>query len=103
MSQLNRRRGKDAERAVARLLNGLRVGILGKADVLTDRFCIEVKERKILPSFLVKAYGQAEKNTSDGKIPILIIHQLNQNHDEDLVTIKLKNFLRLIRGRKNGL
>ena len=103
MSQLNRRRGKEAERAVARLLNGLRVGVCGKADVITDSFCIEVKERKKLPSFLIEAYGQAKKNTSEGKIPVLIIHQLNQNHDEDLVTIKLKNFLRLMRGGKNGL
>ena len=98
MSQLNRRRGKDAERAVARLLNGLRVGVCGKADVITDNFCIEVKERKILPAFLMKAYNQARKNSAEGKIPIVVLHQLSSRHEDDVVIIKLSDFFNLTKG-----
>jgi len=42
----NRARGKSAERRIAALMNGRRVGILGKEDVETDKFSIEVKSRK---------------------------------------------------------
>ena len=95
MSQCNRRRGKEAERAIARLLGGLRVGILGKADVLTDGLSIEVKERKKLPTFLVKAFEQAERNAIEGRIPALILHQLECRHGDDLVIIRLRDFLKI--------
>ena len=93
MGNKNRRRGKDAERAVARLLNGLRVGILGKADVITEQFAIEVKERGKLPALIMKAYQQAQKNTINGKIPIVVLHQLGSRHEDDFVMMKLSDFL----------
>ena len=60
----NRARGKSAERRIAALMNGRRVGILGKEDVETDKFSIEVKSRK---KFVASGWmDQAVKCCRDG-------------------------------------
>jgi len=43
----------------------------------------------------MKAYQQAQKNTINGKIPIVVLHQLGSRHEDDFVIIQLKNFLRI--------
>ena len=95
-----RNRGKSMERAITKIFqfdNARRVGILGKEDIVTDRFIIEVKERKKLPKFILNAYGQIEKHRTRDRIPLFILHELNKNHMNDLVILKLKDFLEIIK------
>ena len=46
MTSTNRRRGKDAERKIAEMFEGKRIGIMGGEDVMHPYFSIEVKSRK---------------------------------------------------------
>jgi len=101
----NRRRGKEAEKMVAKFFSGLRIGILGGADVITDRFVVEVKEREKIPAIIRQGIEQAEKYAS-GKIPVFVLHKLGSCYDNDYVILKMKNFLEVIdvaerEGQKN--
>lgn len=91
---LNRKRGKRAQKAIAKKLNGRDVGILGKEDVITERFVVEVKDRAkfIGDGFL----QQAEKHCTDGKIPIAIVHIRGKRYDNSIVLIRLKDFKALL-------
>jgi hypothetical protein len=98
----NRRRGKDLERFLAKDLGGRRVGILGQEDVTTDRFSIECKEREAYPAFLEQSMAQAIRNSLSGdKIPVFILHRLNQGHDTDLVMMRYGDWKNLINGGIN--
>lgn len=85
----NRRRGKDAERALARRLNGKRTGVLGGEDVSHPLLSIEVKSRK---NFSGERFMAQAKRHSNGKIPAVIIHILNKHHGHDLVMLELTDF-----------
>ena len=91
--KLNRQRGKRAEKAIATILHGTRVGILGGEDVSHRQFSVEVKERKRFIGS--KFMTQAESNTPPGKIPLVCIHVLNQRHEKDLVMVRLEDFQEL--------
>lgn len=96
----NRRRGKAVEKAIAKKLNGTRIGLLGREDIIHDKFSIEVKSRR---SFVgCNWYDQAVRYAKD-KIPIVVIHITNKRYDNDFVLIKLKDFLNIINpeGEKN--
>jgi hypothetical protein len=94
----NRKKGKRTEKAIAKRLNGIRVGILGAEDILTEKFAIEVKTRKKFVA--LSWYQQAVKNAKN-KIPLLIVHISNKHHDNDLVILSLKDFEKLINLNKN--
>ena len=97
----NRRRGKDLERFIARDAGGIRLGVMGKVDVLTDRFAIECKEREKFPAIIEHGFGQALRNSLQSKrIPILILHKLNQGHELDLVMMQYQDWKDLINGGK---
>lgn len=95
MSQKNRNRGKRAERATAKLLNGRRLGVLGKHDVESEKYGVEVKSREKIPKWFTKFWDQTEANCPEDKIPLLVIHKLNQRHDDDWVVLKMKDFLEI--------
>jgi hypothetical protein len=95
----NRRKAKQVERAIAKRLDGLRIGILGGEDVSTSQFSIEVKTRKKFVA--LSWYQQAVKNAKKNKIPLLIVHITNKHHDNDLVILSLKDFEKLINLNKN--
>jgi hypothetical protein len=95
----NRKKGKRVEKAIAKRLDGIRVGILGAEDVLTEQFAIEVKTRKKFVA--LSWYQQAVKNAKKNKIPLLIVHISNKHHDNDLVILSLKDFEKLINFNKN--
>jgi hypothetical protein len=94
----NRKKGKRAEKAIAKRLNGLCIGILGAEDILTDQFAIEVKTRKKFVA--LSWYQQAVKNAKN-KIPLLIVHISNKHHDNDLVILSLKDFEKIINKKQN--
>ncbi len=88
---------KKAERAVARVLGGERTSRRGLgeavADVETKAFSVEVKTRRQLPAWLMDAVRQAVRNTSDGKLTLLVLHVVGQRHDNDLVVLRLQDFV----------
>lgn len=90
MSKKNRDRGKRAERAVAELLGGKRVGIMGGEDVQHDEFSIEVKSRKSHAVF--GWFKQCVNNNKDKKIPVLVLHEHNKRHENDLICMTIKDF-----------
>ena len=90
----NRQRGKEVERAIARRLNGRRVGLMGGEDVAHDRFSVEVKSRQ---KFAGEAFmAQAKRNAPEGKIPVAVVHVHGKAHDNDLVMVRLQDFERLL-------
>jgi len=95
--QKNRRRAKAVERALAKRLEGRRVGILGQEDIfIGDLFSVEVKSRKSVAIY--DWFQQAVKNAK-GKIPLLIVHITGKHHDNDLVVMSLKDFEKIIKKR----
>lgn len=90
---------KHTERTIAKRLNGVRVGVTGRAtaDVLSERFAVEVKHRKALPDWLKTALAQAEAG-SGGRMPVVVLHEAGQRHDGDFVILRLKDFEELSDG-----
>jgi hypothetical protein len=88
---------KNTERAIAKRLNGQRVGATGKAtaDVLTDRLAVEVKHRKELPGWLKDALMQAV-NAAGERTPLVVLHEAGQRHRDDLVVMRLQDLERLL-------
>jgi hypothetical protein len=95
----NRRRGKDAERALAKRLKGRRTGVLGGEDIAHPLLSIEVKSRA---RFVGEKFMAQAKRNSNGKIPAVIIHILNKPHGQDLVMLELRDFEDLFGKVRNG-
>jgi len=91
----NRNRGKRNEAALAKLLRGKRMGILGKDDLDLGMFSAEVKIMAEFPKRIANDMAQAERNAPDGKIPILIWHVGNQRREHDLVILRLGDWIDL--------
>jgi len=85
---------KAAERAIARVLAGVRVGPTGEAtpDVESDWLSVEVKTRKRLPDWLLEAMQQAHANRRGDRLAVVILHQVGARHDDDLVLLRLADF-----------
>jgi len=93
--QNNRLRGKNAERRVAKFFNSKRIGILGREDVETEKFIIEVKSRKSF-SF-EKFFNQLHKNNTKNKIELLFLLPKNKKLDDCYIVIKAKDFKKLFK------
>lgn len=87
----NRDRGKRTETAVAKRMNGVRHGIMGGEDISHPLFSIEVKSRLRFAgtSFM----DQAVRNTPEGKTPLVVVHVVGSRHDDDLVMMRLKDWI----------
>jgi hypothetical protein len=63
-------------------------------DVAHDWLSIEVKHRHELPAWLYDAMLQAmlaAHNTNN--LPIVVLHESGRRHDDDLVVVRLKDFV----------
>jgi hypothetical protein len=90
---LNRNRGKSAERFVARALNGKRVGTMGGEDVQTGLFSVEVKSRA---RFVAEGWmSQARRNCPQGRVPAVVVHVHGQRHSEDLIMLRMSDWVDL--------
>lgn len=85
---------KATERRIARLVGGRRIGATGKAtpDVISPWLVIEVKHRRVLPSWLASAVEQARQNAADTKLGIAVLHQAGERGDGDLVVMTMRDF-----------
>jgi len=88
---------KATERAIARKLGGERVSKarLGdrSPDVVTAWLAVEVKHRKTLPAWLKGALAQAARNAGEAQLPVVVLHECSQQHEGDLVVLRLGDFV----------
>lgn len=96
-----RRRGYEAEAAIAKYLGMERIGGSGKRDVDGEWLCAEIKERQEKTQWLLGMVQQAVRLAKPGQLPIGVIHFLKQNHDDDLVVMRLKDFRDYFGGGKD--
>lgn len=92
------KRWKRAEKRVAEIVGGRRVGITGNAteDISHPLLSIEVKSRERLPDWLWDALNQATTNAPQGKFPCAILHQ--KYSKKRIVLMDLDIFLQIIKG-----
>jgi hypothetical protein len=83
---------KHAERKVARLLGGDRVGYLGGPDVVAGHLYVEVKTRRHLPAWLLEAVAQA-KGYTDDQLPIVVLHRAGDPYADALVVLRMEDYL----------
>ena len=104
MSKLNRLRGKQNERYLARRLGGRRLGTMGKVDVEIPGCAIEAKERKVMPAFIRRGMNQAMANRMNGEhqLPVFHVHGLNDDHDEDAMIMRLVDWEKMYRKYMEG-
>ncbi|MBC7265165.1 MAG: hypothetical protein H5T64_12535 [Chloroflexi bacterium] len=87
---------KQVERTLAKRLKGQRVGNRGVAtpDVVSDWLSVEVKAWRSFPKWLTGALEQARHGCTDGtKLPIVILHEKGRHHVDDIVALRLKDFV----------
>lgn len=91
---------KRTERRVAAVLGGgaKRVPVTGRQrgdvpDIAHPLFCPEVKHRKTIPAWLHDAMAQARAAMRGGQLPIVVLHQHGARHADDLVVIRLADFV----------
>lgn len=87
---------KANENAIARWFPGARrvpvAGRIGNPDIRHPWLSIEVKLRKSLPLWLEGALRQAEA-VARGKLPIAVLHGKGNDHADDLVVLRLSDFV----------
>lgn len=98
MARRNRQRGKRNEKALAKLMNAERVGIFGKEDGRDEMFSMEWKSRKTFVG--QKWMEQAVTNCPEGKIPLVTVHVTGQRRMNDLVMVRLCDWIDLHSGLK---
>jgi hypothetical protein len=86
---------KHAERQIAKRLGGRRVPVSGRAgqpDIAHPWLSIEVKYRRRLPQWLVKAMEQAERSATPGQLAIAVLHEAGTRYGQSLVLLRLGDF-----------
>lgn len=91
----NRKRGKATEHKIAKLTNGMRLGILGNDDVRSGNFSYEIKNRVKFSGS--KFMEQCIRNAPEGMTPIVRIHIHNSRYEDDLILLRNKDFENLVK------
>lgn len=91
---------KKVERAIAALVQGVRVPITGRQrgsapDIEHPLFSIEVKHRDQLPDWLFDAMRQAEASRKGEQIPMVVLHQKGMAYAESFTIFRLSDILEL--------
>ena len=91
---------KATEREVAKRLGGRRVPITGRQrgdvpDVAHPVWSVEVKHRRVLPSWLHTAMSQAICAVRDDQVPIVVLHEAGRLHDGDYVVVRMRDWVEL--------
>jgi len=94
----SRQRGKANQYALAKRLGMQNIGLLGGNDLRGKGWSGEVKEFKRLPRSVVKSWEQVLGSLPNDKKPFVIWHELNQQRDNDIVMLRLREFEQLIGG-----
>lgn len=96
---------KHCERKIAQLVGGKRVPVSGRheqsADIEHPALAIEVKARKQLPAWLLRAMEQAEASADDGRIPVVVLHQSGDRYTDSIALLRLGDLQELM-NRSDG-
>ena len=89
---------KATERAIAKLVGGVRVPITGRQrgdvpDIDHPWLALEVKHRKVVPYWIFNAMEQAEACNPGYKLPMAVIHKQGDRYLDALCVVRLKDFL----------
>ena len=89
---------KRSEVRVCEELGCDRIGITGKAttDGVNSKLSIETKRSKSFPKYLTDAVAQSARNATDNRVPAVVLHYHNIQHENDLIFFRVKDFKRLI-------
>jgi len=92
----NRARGKRHERRTAEDFGGIRTGILGREDVITETFSIECKSRNrfVGQKWWLQAYRNAMRHENP-RIPLVVVHLTGKSFNEDFIIIRKDHFMQL--------
>ncbi len=95
---------KQAERRIAAILGGRRIPVSGRGrgdnpDIEHPALSVEVKARASFPAWLEDALKQAELSATDGKTPVVVLHQDRRKYPDALVVVRLSEFAELVRDR----
>ncbi len=73
-------RWKRQERQVAAALGGVRFpnSGIGQPDVRVAGYAVQVKTREALPTWLIAAVDQAERDAGAGEIPVVVLAEVSQ-------------------------
>lgn len=87
---------KACERAVARILGGERVPVNGRIrgsapDITHDTLSLEVKYRQSVPAWLTDALEQATASSTNGKLPVAVLHQQGRPYADALCVMRLED------------
>ena len=90
---------KQAERRIASILGGVRFPVSGRRrgdapDVLHPRLSVEVKSRSKLPAWIEEGMRQAESSSTNGRVPVCVLHQDRRPYEEAVVLVRLSHFAR---------
>ena len=96
---------KSAERRIARMFGSERNPLSGigsrhtASDSLHPRYFIETKMRKKIPfkAVFAEAVKLAKK---EGKIPMLVAHETGNKYEDDLIFMRLGDFINELRRTK---
>ena len=79
----NKAQGRKVQSKFAKMLGGKSVGTIEGQDVEHEIWSAEIKHRK---KFIGNTFmAQAVKNCPEGKVPLVIVHELNQRLEKSLV------------------
>lgn len=94
---------KINERRIAGMLGGKRKPITGRGSVDIDHpwLAIEAKLRDRLPQWIEGALRQAEAEAGE-KLPIAVLHGKGLDHADDLVVLRLHNFIEWFGDSRGG-
>lgn len=88
---------KHTERRVAQIIGGQRTSKTGLGsqtpDVESGSYSVEVKHRANVPAWLSGALEQSQRNATPGKLPLVVIHEAGARHDDDMVLLRLSDFV----------
>lgn len=102
MTTTRQRRGSQHERATAAAFGGERIAGVGRRDVSCERWSIECKSRETLPKWLTGAMEQAERQRRPDTVALVVLHALGDNHNDDLVILRRKEFVALMENTQEG-
>ena len=73
-------RWKRHEREIAAAMGGIRLPNVGRGqpDVIAGNVAVQVKTRKVLPSWLTNAVDQATQDAPVGMVPVVVLSEATQ-------------------------
>lgn len=90
----NKRAGRAFQSMAAKMLHMDNVGTLGGTDLKGKLFSVELKQRK---AFTGKTFmEQAIKNCLPNTIPLVMVHQTQDFHKDDLILIRFSDWEKMI-------